>query len=239
MKEDIENENEDVGQKKEEDEENNYTSKIEKLNEYHLEHKYLFRVCLLGNAGVGKTSLITRFCDNIFKETYNNTIGVDFRVVTLKYNDIIAKLHVWDTAGQERFRSLALNYIKNSHAFIFIYDICDKSSFESLSGWFNLALEKNKNSIVNVLIGNKCDIADARVISQNEGEQMAIANNFHFLETSAKNDENVIKLFYYITYKLINYYNENEYVENDNIELYSGQTEELPTSRLNENKCKC
>ena len=68
---------------------------------------------------------------------------------------------------------------------------------------------------------------------------MAIANNFHFLETSAKNDENVLKLFYYITYKLINYYNENEYVENDNIELYSGQTEELPTSRLNENKCKC
>ena len=71
---------------KDEDEENNYLKKIVKLNDYQLEHKYLFRICLLGNAGVGKTSLITRFCDNSFKENYNNTIGVDFRLVTLRYN---------------------------------------------------------------------------------------------------------------------------------------------------------
>ena len=91
-------------------EEDKYIKNIEKIDDFHLAHKYLFRVCLLGDAAVGKTSLLTRFCDNYFKENYNNTIGVDFRVVTLKYNNIISKLHIWDTAGQERFRSLAINY---------------------------------------------------------------------------------------------------------------------------------
>ena len=226
---------------KDEDEENNYLKKIVKLNDYQLEHKYLFRICLLGNAGVGKTSLITRFCDNSFKENYNNTIGVDFRLVTLQYGDIISKLHIWDTAGQERFRSLALNYINNSHAFIFIYDISDKSSFENLQNWIKIAFDKNKNSIVNLLIGNKCDKEEERQISQSEGEQMAKEKKFYFLETSAKNDENVLNLFYYITYKLIGYYNENEneYVENENVELCSSSTEELPTMRVTESSCKC
>ena len=93
-----------------EEEDINDINSIEKLKDYDIVHKYLFRICLLGDAGVGKTSILTRFCDNTFKESYNNTIGVDFRLVTLKYKDIISKVHIWDTAGQERFRSLTLNY---------------------------------------------------------------------------------------------------------------------------------
>ena len=89
-------------------EEDKFIKNVEKINDYQLQHKYLFPICLLGEAGVGKTSLLTRFCDNSFKERYNNTIGVDFRVITLKCKNIISKIHIWDTAGQERFRSLAL-----------------------------------------------------------------------------------------------------------------------------------
>ena len=114
-----------------------FIKSIERLNEYQQEHKYLFRICLLGDAGVGKTSLLSRFCDNTFKENYNNTIGVDFRLVTLKHDNIISKIHIWDTAGQERFRSLALNYLNNSHGFIFMYDITDLDSFNNVVNWIN------------------------------------------------------------------------------------------------------
>ena len=120
-------------------EEDKFIKNVEKINDYQLQHKYLFPICLLGEAGVGKTSLLTRFCDNSFKERYNNTIGVDFRVITLKYKNIISKIHIWDTAGQERFRSLALNYINNSQGFIFVYDITNRESFNNVENWVNLA----------------------------------------------------------------------------------------------------
>ena len=213
--------------------------KIEKLDEYQLPYKYIFRLCLLGDPGVGKTSLITRFCDGSFKENYNNTIGVDFRLASLKYKKIITKVHIWDTAGQERFRSLALNYINNSHGFAFVYDITDKKSYENITNWISIALDKNKNSKFNFLIGNKSDKENERQISQNEAEKLAKSKNLIFLETSAKNDENVKKLFYYFTIKLIKYYKNNNYEEEDSIHLTSSKTEELATTRPSQSKCSC
>ena len=229
------------GNNQEEDDEEGeeeFIQKIKKLDDYQLPHKYLFRLCVLGDANVGKTSIITRFCDNSFKESYNNTIGVDFRLVTLQCKDIISKIHIWDTAGQERFRSMATNYINNSHGFAFIYDVTDKKSFDNIISWINIALDKNKNSICNFLIGNKCDLNNNRVVSQEEGEKLAKNRNLFFLETSAKNDENIQRLFFYFNYKLIQYYNKNKYVEEDRIQLNT-KTEELPTIRPNESKCKC
>ena len=216
-----------------------YINSIERLDDYQLPHKYLFRLCLLGEAGVGKSSILTRFCDNTFKENYNNTIGLDFRVVTLKYKDIISKLHIWDTAGQERFRSLSVNYLHNSHGFIFVYDVSDKNSFDNIINWINLGFDNNKNSIINFLIGNKCDLENKRQVSQNEGEQFAKEKNLIFLETSCKNDQNVQKIFYYFNYKLIEYYNHNKYIEDDKIELSSTKTEELATIRPSQSSCKC
>ena len=200
-------------------EEDKFIKKVELINEFQQAHKYLFRICLLGEAGVGKTSLLTRFCDNSFKENYNNTIGVDFRVVSLKYNDIISKIHIWDTAGQERFRSLAINYLNNSHGFIFIYDITSKESFNNVETWINLALEKKAPNIANFLVGNKSDREGERKVSAEEGENLAKTKNLFFLETSAKIDNNVQKLFYYFLYKMIEYYKTNEYVEDNQIKL--------------------
>ena len=216
-----------------------YINSIERLDDYQLPHKYLFRLCLLGEAGVGKSSILTRFCDNTFKENYNNTIGLDFRVVTLKYKDIISKIHIWDTAGQERFRSLSLNYLHNSHGFIFVYDVSDKNSFDNIINWINLGFDNNKNSIINFLIGNKCDLENKREVSQKEGEQFAKEKNLIFLEASCKNDQNVQKIFYYFNYKLIEYYNHNKYIEDDKIELSSTKTEELATIRPSQSSCKC
>ena len=212
---------------------------IEKLKDYDIVHKYLFRICLLGDAGVGKTSILTRFCDNTFKESYNNTIGVDFRLVTLKYKDIISKLHIWDTAGQERFRSLTLNYLHNSHGFLFIFDITNKDSFDNIVNWINLSFDNNKNSVINFLIGNKCDQNSSRKVEESEAQQFAKEKDLIYLETSAKSDENIQKLFYYCVYKLIKYYDKNDYSEEDNTQLYSNHTEEIKIQRPNQNKCGC
>ena len=220
-------------------EEDKFIKNVEKINDYQLKHKYLFPICLLGEAGVGKTSLLTRFCDNSFKERYNNTIGVDFRVITLKYKNIISKIHIWDTAGQERFRSLALNYINNSQGFIFVYDITNRESFNNIENWVNLALEKNNKNICNFLVGNKTDKEAERKVSVKEGEILAKEKNFFFLETSAKTDDNVQKLFYYCLYRLIEYYKKHEYIENSQISLSNSNTEEISTIRQPESKCSC
>ena len=220
-------------------EEDKCIKSIEKIIDSQEAHKYLFRICLLGDAAVGKTSLLTRFCDDSFKENYNNTIGVDFRMVTLKFKNIISKLHIWDTAGQERFRSLALNYLNNSHGFIFVYDITNKQSFNNVINWINLAYEKNKNSIVNFLVGNKNDKEEERAVTEEEGKNLAKEKKLLFLETSAKKDNNVQKLFYYILYKFLEYYKTNEYKEDEQVKLSQGNSEEISTKRNSENKCSC
>ena len=217
----------------------NFIKSVEKLTDYQQPHKYLFRICLLGDAGVGKTSLLSRFVDNSFKENYNNTIGVDFRLVTLKSENIISKIHIWDTAGQERFRSLALNYLNNSHGFIFMYDITDLDSFNNVVNWINLALDKNIKTVANFLVGNKCDNEEERKVSKEEAENLAREKNLIFLETSAKMDNNVQKLFYYFLFKLIEYFKNNDYVEEEKLVLSQEHSEEISTKRIEKDKCKC
>jgi Ras-related protein Rab-1A len=193
--------------------------KLIKVTDNSSSHKYIFRICLLGDSGVGKTSLLTRYCDSIFKDKYSNTIGVDFRVVTLKYKDILTKIHIWDTAGQERFKSISVNYFKSSHGFIFVYDITNKESFDNLNNWIDLAFQNNQNSIVNFLIGNKCDLESDRKIDIEEGKNFAEQKKFIFLETSAKDDININKVFEFFTYKLIYYFQKNQ----DKYEVSQGE----------------
>ena len=209
------------------------------MNENLQEHNYLFRICLLGDAGVGKTSILSRFCDNTFKENYNNTIGVDFRLITLKQDNIISKLHIWDTAGQERFRSLASNYINNAHGFIFIYDITDLDSFNHVINWVDMALGKNPKTVVNFLVGNKSDNDEERKVSKEEAKNLAKEKNLFFLETSARNNDNIQKLFYFFLFELIKYYKVNKYQESEKIVLKQENSEEISTQRVDGNKCKC
>lgn len=92
----------------------------------------LYKIVLIGDSGVGKTSLLLRFAEDVFNATPLQTIGVDFKIKTLKIDDKIVKVQVWDTAGQERFRSISQTYFRNAHACIAVYDVTSKTSFESL-----------------------------------------------------------------------------------------------------------
>ena len=223
-------------EQKEENEENIH---LEKIVDNTLHHKYMFRICLIGNICVGKTSLLARYADNSFKESYANTIGVDFRVITLKYKDIIAKVHIWDTAGNERFKSITINYYRSSHGFIYVYDITSKESFENLNMWINLTNENCGTNAINFLVGNKSDLEKEREVSKEEGEEFAKKYDLIFIETSAKNNDNVGKLFEFFTYKLIEYYQKNtdKYIGNNSDTLDSFS--QFTNLEINDKKSGC
>ena len=239
MEENVENKKEkDENNKEKEDDIDNIHMEI--INDSNIGYKYIFRICLLGDSGVGKTSLLTRFVDRSFTDYYHNTIGVDFRVVTLKYKDIISKVHIWDTAGQERFKSIAVNYFRSTHGFIFVYDITDDNSFSNIESWINLAFNNSSLQVVNFLVGNKSDEESQREVDKNKAMEFAQLKNLNFLETSAKNNDNVEKLFEYFTYKLIEYFSNNKdkyIVENHNNTL--DNYEEIQSDNENNKKCAC
>jgi small GTP-binding protein len=219
-------------------------SLMKRVSEYIAKHDYMFRICIVGDANVGKTSLLTRYCDNVFKETYNNTIGVDFRVVTLKFQDSYTKVHIWDTAGQERFKSISVNYFRSTHGFIFLYDVSNRASFLNLNSWIELAFNTNKSSVVNFLIGNKTDLEN-REVSQEEGKELAARWKFNFLETSAKKNENVEVAFKFFAFKLIKYYSKNklDYERMSSASLDKLKFEEISksidVSQNSKEKCAC
>ena len=184
------------------DTETNSITLPKKIDDYVSKYDYTFRICIVGDANVGKTSILMRYCDNVFKESYVNTIGVDFRVLTLKYNNTMAKIHVWDTAGQERFKSISVNYFRASHGFIFVYDVTNKQSFLNLSNWIDTAFNSNRNTEINFLVGNKNDMKN-REVEIEEAKDFAISRNMTYLETSALNSFNINKLFEFFGFKLI------------------------------------
>lgn len=175
---------------------------------------YNFRICLVGDSSVGKTSMLTRFCDRKFRDKYINTIGVDFRLVALQYHDKKTKLYIWDTAGQERFKSITLNYFKNAQGFMFIYDITNMQSFKNIAYWVETAISNNKTlstgrqkcELINFLIGNKSDLDKVRAVSTKQGLDLAKAKNLIFFETSALSSQNIDNVFHYVNYRLVEYY---------------------------------
>ncbi|KAJ9455884.1 Ras-related protein RABH1b [Diplonema papillatum] len=156
--------------------------------------KYKLVVC--GDTHVGKTSIITRFIYDTFDKQYQATIGIDFLCKTMYLEDRTVRLQVWDTAGQERFRSLIPAYIRGSSVAIVVYDICERQSFLSSEKWIEeVRAERQGEDVLIVLVGNKTDKGEARVISIDEGEAKAKELNVMFIETSAKTGYNIKTLF--------------------------------------------
>ena len=154
------------------------------------------KIITLGDSHVGKSSLIIKFIENKFSLSYISTVGFDLKYKTLKIDDEEIKIVIHDTAGQERFKSLAANYIKKAKGILLVYDITDKRSFESLGKWMNdIQEEEVADKIPIILIGNKSDLKEERVITKEEGEKVAKQYNLKFYETSCKNGDNVENCF--------------------------------------------
>ena len=168
------------------------------------DYEYLFKILLVGNSNVGKSSLFLRFVDEIWKENFVPTIGVDFKIKSIKINNKIIKLQIWDTAGQERFKSILSSYYKGANGILLLYDITNVNSFKSLSNWL-IDIEKNSSkNVKKILIGNKCDLNELRKIPINKGKEFADTYDMKFIETSAKNNVNINECFNILGKELIN-----------------------------------
>ena len=198
------------------EEENNNSS----TNDY----EYLFKILLIGNSNVGKSSLFLRFVDEIWKENFVPTIGVDFKIKSIKIDNKTIKLQIWDTAGQERFKSILSSYYKGANGILLLYDITNINSFKSLSNWL-IDIEKNSSkNVKKILIGNKCDLNELRKIPINKGKEFADTYNMKFIETSAKNNVNINECFNILGKELIN-----------NIDLKSNKKDKIFHLKDNEN----
>eukprot|EP01015_Nassula_variabilis_P010990 TRINITY_DN1894_c0_g1_i11.p2 TRINITY_DN1894_c0_g1~~TRINITY_DN1894_c0_g1_i11.p2 ORF type:complete len:206 (-),score=4.05 TRINITY_DN1894_c0_g1_i11:32-649(-) len=153
------------------------------------------RDSLIGDASVGKSSLLLRYTDNTFSDSYMSTIGVDFKVKSLRVQDKLIKLQIWDTAGQERFKTIIQSYYKGSQGVFLVYDVTDYQSFQNLDNWLYEIQNNSEPNIEKVLIGNKVDLADKRKVSQEVAIEWAEKHGIKYFETSAKSGENVDHIF--------------------------------------------
>ena len=165
-------------------------------NNPSINFNYLFKYIIIGDAAVGKSNLLLRYAHGQFKDEYQLTIGVEFGAKNISINDKIYRIQIWDTAGQENFRSITRAYYKNSVCALVVYDITNRDSFNNIANWVEDCKNQSPKTIFMVLVGNKSDLSDKRVISIDEGRELAEKYNMIFFETSAKTGDNVDLIFF-------------------------------------------
>jgi len=159
------------------------------------DYDYLFKLLLIGDSGVGKSNMLLRFADDVYRDNLESTIGVDFKICSQIVDGKTVKMQIWDTAGQERFRTIAASYYRGAHGIIVVYDVTDRTSFENVRMWMQEIEKYVRGDVSRLLVGNKSDLSSKRCISYDEGKYLADELGVQFLETSAKDCSNIVEAF--------------------------------------------
>ncbi len=156
-----------------------------------------YKILILGDTEVGKTSFILRFCDNTFPEESITTIGIDTKTKFIKFEEKKIQLVIWDTAGQERFRSIAKNSIKGADGILIMYAVDNKKSFDAIKKWINNIKDcLNIDKIGLIVTGNKCDVPESEVqVDKEMAKDLEEKEKVSVMEVSAKKDINVNEAF--------------------------------------------
>ena len=151
----------------------------------------IFKIVLIGDSGVGKTNILSRFINNEFSLTTQATVGVEFGSKIIKKGEKLIKLQIWDTAGQERYKSITSAYYKGSKGAFVVYDISRKSTFDNVDKWIDELKNHGSEDVFIMLVGNKSDLKDKREISEEDVQKKAQLYNVAFCETSALEGKNI------------------------------------------------
>ena len=182
------------------------------LNEDNLKNLISLKILILGDSLVGKTSLMLKYVDYVFPAEHMATIGVEYKHKIIKKDDYNIKLQIWDTSGQERFHSITKNIYRNTNGVLFVYDITNKQTFNSIKNWIK-DTENIDKDIKGVIVGNKVDLEKGRVIDKESLEELGNKRKMPFLETSAKENINVNEAFNLLIDELLKDKSEKEIME--------------------------
>jgi len=168
------------------------------------EYDHLFKVLLIGDSGVGKSSILLRWVDDEFEEDHPATIGVDFKTKMMSLDSKRINLTIWDTAGQEKFRSLTSSYYRGTHGIILVYDVTKRPSFAALEHWLNeIQIYATNPDVILLLVGNKIDKQAEREVTREEGQRFARSKAMLFMECSAKTKLGIQQAFEELVQKIL------------------------------------
>jgi small GTP-binding protein len=165
------------------------------MSNEHDDYDYLFKIVLIGDSGVGKSNILSRFTRNEFLVESKSTIGVEFATRSIEIEKKVVKAQIWDTAGQERYRAITSAYYRGAVGALLVYDITKKETFADVEKWLTELRDHADSKIVIMLTGNKCDLQHLRSVSTQDAEIYATKEDLLFLETSALSSVNIDAAF--------------------------------------------
>jgi len=200
-------------------------------------YDYLFKVVLIGDSGVGKSNLLSRFTRNEFNLDTKSTIGVEFATRSINVDGKTVKAQIWDTAGQERYRAITAAYYRGAVGALLVYDIAKHATYVNVTRWLKELRDHADSNIVIMLVGNKSDLKHLRAVPTEEAKVFASENGLSFIETSALDASNVESAFQTILtdiYRIVS----NKAIESDNPNKPEGGTITVPITVDNATKEK-
>ena len=159
------------------------------------EYSLIFKMILIGDSGVGKSNILSRYINNSFSEATRSTVGVELSAKVEEINNTKIKIQIWDTAGQERYKSITKTYYKGAKGALIVYDITNKESFKNVDKWINDLKESGDDDVSILIVGNKCDLEASREVTTDEVKKKAELYKMAYCETSALKGENIDNAF--------------------------------------------
>jgi Ras-related protein Rab-11A len=170
-------------------------NKITELADCLEQEDYSIKIVVVGDSGVGKSNILTRYVQNEFNQNSKATVGVELSTKTYKINDKIIKLHLWDTAGQERYKSITSAYYRGAKGAMIVYDITRTETFNNVDKWFNEIREYGDKNVVMMVAGNKTDLTNLRSVDIKSAQDKSAVLGIPAMETSAFSSQNIDAAF--------------------------------------------